>query len=435
VTSNLGYAHAVAASSLDRRDLLRLSAAGLLAAVPAGATGLRRAAAQDSVSLELDFLTPESVMQPLVDAYTEQNPNVEIGTTYAMADQYQAAVRTELTSGTAADIMCVWPGNGNAMALFQLAPGGFLADLSAEPWVAQMPAGLDAVTKYEGKTTILVPGFAVIGTIYNKQVFEELGIEGHPTTWSDFLALCDTIKAAGKTPLALGLQAGWVTQLIPYAIAPSTVFAKDPEFDAKMASGEATFAGSGWAEAFEMYLELNERGYFNEDPLATPHELALELVGTGEAAMYVQVSAIIPDLEAIGGEGNFLLFPFPGADVAEEVWIPAAASAGWGVNAASENLDDAKAFLRFLAQPENLTAYSTLRSEIPAVLAEGAEVPPELAPMVPFIEAGRSYPFMDQLWPNAEVQQAHFAGVQQLFAGDATIDEVLASMDEAYQRV
>jgi raffinose/stachyose/melibiose transport system substrate-binding protein len=116
------------------------------------------------------------------------------------------------------------------------------------------------------------------------------------------------------------------------------------------------------------------------------------------------------------------------------VWIPAAASAGWSVNAESDNLDASLEFLRFLAEPENLTAYSTLRSEIPAVLADGAEIAPELAPMVPFIEEGRSYPFMDQLWPNAEVQQAHFAGVQQVFAGDATIEEALASMDEAYQR-
>ena len=390
--------------------------------------------AQDPVSLQLDFLTPPEVMQPLVDAYIEQNPNVEIATTYAEADPYQATVRTKLTSGTAADIMCVWPGNGNSMALFQLAPGGFLADLSNEAWVSQMPAGLDAVTQFEGSTYLLVPGFATIGTIYNKSVFDEVGIETLPTTWTEFLALCDTLVAAGKIPLALGNQAGWVTQLINYAITPSTVFAKDPEFDAKMASGEATFVGSGWQTAFEMYMDLNERGYFNEDPLATTHDLALELCGTGEAAMYVQVSAITPELEAIGGEGNFGLFPLPGADVAEEVWIPAAASAGWSVNAESENLEASLEFLRFLAEPENLTAYSTLRSEIPAVLAEGSEVAPILAPMVPFIEEGRSYPFMDQLWPNAEVQQAHFAGVQQVFAGDATIEEALASMDEAYQR-
>jgi raffinose/stachyose/melibiose transport system substrate-binding protein len=422
-------------AALDRRDLLRLTGgAAALATMPLGMAGARGAAAQDNVSLELDFLTPQEVMQPLVDAYVEANPNVEIATTYAQADQYQTTVRTKLTSGTAADIMCVWPGNGNSMALFQLALGGFLADLSAEPWIDQMPAGLDAVTQYDGSTYLLVPGFAVIGVTYNKQVFEELGIEELPTTWSEFLALCDTIVAASKTPLALGLQAGWVTQLINYAIVPSTVFAIDPEFDAKMAAGEATFVGSGWQTAFEMYMDLNERGYFNEDPLATTHELALELVGTGEAAMYIQVSAIIPELEAIGGEGNFGLFPLPGADVAEEVWIPAAASAGWSVNAESENLEESLAFLRFLAEPENLTAYSALRNEIPAVLAEGAEIDPILAPMVPFIEEGRSYPFMDQLWPNAEVQQAHFAGVQQVFAGDATIEEALAAMDEAYQR-
>jgi raffinose/stachyose/melibiose transport system substrate-binding protein len=394
----------------------------------------RGAAAQDKVTLQLDFLAPEAVMKPMVDAYVADHPNVEIKTSYAQADQYQAASRTKLTSGTAADVMGVWPGNGNSMALFQLAPGGFLADLSAEPWTAQMPAGLDKVTKYEGKTEILVPSFAVIGTMYNKQVFDELGVGDLPTTWTEFLALCDTIKAGGKIPLALGLQAGWVTKLIPYAIVPSTVFAKDPDFDAKMAEGKATFADSGWRTAFEMYVDLNEKGYFNKDPLATTHEDALNLVGTGEAAMYIQVSAILPDLEAIGGKGNFALFPFPGADVAADVWIPAAASVGWGVNADGDNQDASKEFVRYLAQPENLTAYAELRFEIPAVLAEGKEVPPVLAPMVPFIQEGRSYPFMDQLWPNAEVQQAHFAGVQELFGGDGTIDDILHAMDEAYKK-
>jgi len=416
---------------INRRRLIQLAGAGLIAP---SLLGVRGAAAQDKVTLQLDFLAPESVMKPMVDAYVAANPNVEIKTSYAQADQYQAASRTKLTSGTAADVLGVWPGNGNSMALVQLAPGGFLADLSAEPWVAQMPAGLDTVTKYEGKTEILVPSFAVIGTMYNKQVFDKLGIGDLPTTWTEFLALCDKIKAAGKTPLALGLQAGWVTQLIPYAIVPSTVFAKDPDFDAQMAAGKATFADSGWRKAFEMYVELNDRGYFNEDPLATTHEDALNLVGTGEAAMYVQVSAILPDLEAIGGKGNFALFPFPGADNAADVWIPAAASVGWGVNANGDNQDASKEFVRFLAQPENLTSYAELRFEIPAVLAEGKKVSPVLAPMVTFIEQGKSYPFMDQLWPNAEVQQAHFAGVQELFAGDGTINDLLSAMDEAYKK-
>ena len=43
-------------------------------------------------------------------------------------------------------------------------------------------------------------------------------------------------------------------------------------------------------------------------------------------------------------------------------------------------------------------------------------------------------PFMDQQWPNAKVQPAHFAGVQELFAGKTDIDGLLAKLDEAYQQ-
>jgi len=39
---------------------------------------------------------------------------------------------------------------------------------------------------------------------------------------------------------------------------------------------------------------------------------------------------------------------------------------------------------------------------------------------------------MDQSWPNAEVQPAHFAAVQNLLAGKKDVDGALRQMDEAY---
>jgi raffinose/stachyose/melibiose transport system substrate-binding protein len=39
---------------------------------------------------------------------------------------------------------------------------------------------------------------------------------------------------------------------------------------------------------------------------------------------------------------------------------------------------------------------------------------------------------MDQLWPNPKVQQAHFTGVQNLFAGKSDVAAVLKQMDQAY---
>ena len=54
-------------------------------------------------------------------------------------------------------------------------------------------------------------------------------------------------------------------------------------------------------------------------------------------------------------------------------------------------------------------------------------------PFAPFLKEGKAVPFMDQQWPNAKVQPAHFAGVQELFAGKTDVDGLLQDMDEAYK--
>lgn len=60
---------------INRRRLVQMASAGLIA--PA-LVGTRDVMAQDNVTLQLDFIAPEAVMQPLVDAYVAENPNVEI---------------------------------------------------------------------------------------------------------------------------------------------------------------------------------------------------------------------------------------------------------------------------------------------------------------------------------------------------------------------
>ena len=43
---------------------------------------------------------------------------------------------------------------------------------------------------------------------FNKAIFDEHGLTA-PTTWDEFFAAADTLKAAGVTPLALGDKDGW----------------------------------------------------------------------------------------------------------------------------------------------------------------------------------------------------------------------------------
>lgn len=59
-----------------------------------------------------------------------------------------------------------------------------------------------AVTGWAGKLACLPYQPYGSGVFYNKAIFEEVGVE-EPTTWAEFLDVCQKIKDAGYTPLTL----------------------------------------------------------------------------------------------------------------------------------------------------------------------------------------------------------------------------------------
>jgi raffinose/stachyose/melibiose transport system substrate-binding protein len=274
-----------------------------------------------------------------------------------------------------------------------------------------------------------------IGAIYNKQVFKDAGITKLPTTWAELLADCQKIKAAGKIPIALGNQTPWVTQLIPYAIAPSTAFTDDPNLAQDMLDHKKTFSNSGWRTVFQRYMELDQKGFFNKSPDGTTFEQQQAMVAQGKAGMAVQVTSVASAIVAAApNKSDIGTFPFPANDQAGQLKIPAGVSAGVGVSANSTHQAEAKAFVNWLGKPENMAIYANANQSIPLVGADKASLGDLVKPFVPFISAGKTVPFMDQQWPNAQVQPAHFAGIQDLFAGKTTIDGLLKKLDQAYNQ-
>ncbi|MDP4503273.1 extracellular solute-binding protein [Nonomuraea turcica] len=390
-----------------------------------------------AAATELKFIgvaDQKSAMDELLAAYQKVKPAVRVTASYAPTDQVQTSVRTQLGAGNAPDLHVVYPGNGSAMSMTQIAEAGLLADLSAQPWTQTIPAGFKPAFQLGGKTYIFSAGSSVIGAIYNKKVFEQAGVDAPPTTWTEFLAVCDKLKKSGVAPIALGAQTPWVTQLITYALVPSTVYAKDPTFDDKQLAGQTTFAESGWRQAMEMYLELQKRGFFNDKPNGTTFEQQISMVATGKAGMAVQVSAVLPDFrKSASAPDDLSMFPVPGADDAASVWIPAGVVVGLGAAAKGKNVEEAKAFIDFLGKQENINAWAKAISAIPLTQDASSTIDPAVESFLPFTK-DRAVPFMDQRWPNAEVQPVHFAVVQELLAGKSTIDEALTKMDEAYRK-
>ena len=371
-------------------------------------------------------------IEDVVKAFEAANPGVTVRFTTSGADQYQQQIRTQLASGTAPDVMSVWPGNGNPGATYVLAKPGYLLDLSDQPWAAKLPAGVKGVTQYQGRTYNAVFGLNGIGAVYNQQALDKAGLTP-PTTWTGLLAFCQAAKAKGTPAFALGNQDNWVTQLVLYALVATVVYGPDRDFDKKMQDGVGTFAGSAWTTAMARYLEMERTGCFQKNPLGTNYEASQALTATGKTLGLVQGNWVVALLKGKNPNGTFILKALPATDNPAETIMPAAAGAGYGVNAKAKNKDLALKFVNYVMSPEGMSVFNQKQGSLPALPDSGSTVDPSLAEVATFINDNRTVPFMDQLWPNAKVQQTMLSGLQEIFSKQSTPDKVLAAMDANYK--
>jgi len=104
------------------------------------------------------------------------------------------------------------------------------------------------------------------------------------------------------------------------------------------------------------------------------------------------------------------------------------------VNAASKNLEAAKAFVDFIATPEQSALYAETAGTVSPTDAAAGTVPADMNPtMAQLFKDGRVKPQPNVDWPNSAVyNEALGQGVQGLFTGQKTVDQVLQDMDNAW---
>ncbi|MEU6352661.1 extracellular solute-binding protein [Streptomyces sp. NPDC047072] len=404
------------------------TAATLLAACSGGT---KAGSGGDSKTLTITSVDVGSV-EDVVKAFEKANPGVKVRLTTSSVDQYQQQIRTQLSSGTAPDVMTVWPGNGNPGAMYVLAKAGYLRDLSDQSWAPKLPAAIKSVAEYEGKTYTALFGQSGIGMVFNEQALAKSGLTP-PDTWTQLLAFCKAAKAKGTPAFALGNQDNWITQLVLYALVATTVYGPDRDFDQKMESGQTTFAKSQWTTALDKYLTMEKSGCFQKNPLGTNYDGSQQLAATGKTLGMVQGNWVISLLKQKNPEGTFTLKALPATDDPAQTIIPAAASAGYGINAKAKNKDLALKFVNFVMSPDGMDLFVKKQGGLPTLADTGYQADPSLAELSKFIQANRTVPFMDQHWPNAKVQQTMLSGLQEIFSGQSTPDKLLKEMDTDYQ--
>ncbi|WP_207455376.1 ABC transporter substrate-binding protein [Desertivibrio insolitus] len=383
------------------RRTRRLVAAGALATTAAmlvGCSGGGGNSGGDGSELSIYIDSAESTVaqfEGIIAAYAEANPDVTITTeTHPAGGEGDNLVKTRLATGEMNDLFYY-----NSGSLFQaLNPDQTLVDLSDQPWVDKLEE--DFVTTVSTDQGIYgAPASASFAgaMVYSKTVYEQLGLEV-PTTWSEFMANNEAIKAAGITPIAQTYGDTWTSQLFVLGDFYN-VLAQDPDWAEKYTNNEAKYVDEPAIDGFRHQQEAFEAGYFNQDFASATYDDGVRMLAEGTAAHYPMLTGNVagnigsnyPDAaDAIG------VFGIPtdaeGVENGVTVWMPN----GMYVPKSTEGaqLDAAMEFLEWLTSPEGCEAIADSVTLGGPFVVEGCELPSDVPAIVsdlqPYFDEGRT---------------------------------------------
>ncbi len=308
-------------------------------------------------------------------------------------------VKTRLSTGEMTDIF-----QYNSGSLFQaLNPTQNLADLS-DIQGGVLDSYKPVVTSTDGMVRGVPFGAAMGGGIYyNKPIYKELGLSV-PKTWAEFMANNEKIKAAGKVAVGQTYKDTWSSQLFVLADF-FNVQAANPTFAADYTGNKAKYATTPAAmKGFEYLEQVFKAGYLNADFGAATFDDGVRMLANGEIAHYPMLTFALGNIKQNFPDkvNDVGFFAQPGDDAAKNgltVWMPG----GLYVTSKSANIDAAKKFLAFVASPEGCKIMQDANGATGPYLIKDcglpADVPPSVADMLPYFQAGLTSPALEFVSP------------------------------------
>jgi raffinose/stachyose/melibiose transport system substrate-binding protein len=334
------------------------------------------------------------------DAFVAKNPDIKVNIdTRPPGVEGDNLVKTRLSTGEMADVFVY-----NSGSLFQaLNPDTNLTPLDDQPWVEQLSE--EFVPQVKTPNGIYGAPYGTSsagGVLYNKPLYDELGLK-IPTTWGEFMANNQKVKAAGKIPVAQTYGESWTAQLFVLADF-ANVAVKDPQWAEEYTKNQRKYVDQPALQSFINQEELGKADMFNRDFAAAMFDEGVRLVATGEAAHYPNLTSAVGTIQQNFPDNvnDVGIFPMPAQDAESTrltIWLPGALYVP--KTTTGEKLDAARKFIEFVVSPEGCKLQAeelsiagpfsigscTLPDEIPAAAADVARYTDEgkIGPALEFI--------------------------------------------------
>jgi len=333
-------------------------------------------------------------------------------------DEYDALLSARFLAGEPSDLL-VHMGTPSLLSIIR--PEENLLDIT--DWVEKNLAGtllsedIIAANKYSTGQVFGVPltGVTVRAHFYNKNVMEAAGVE-LPKNYDDFVNnIAPKVADAGYIPLySMGKDKWGVSFFSDTYVADEMV---TTDIQERINTRQATFADTGYGDAWLLQKQLYDNGYLNDDFAEGTYDGAVAAMANDEAFI-TEFSVVVTsrfteeENEKLGGlclsrDGNRVYYGLP------NYIYP---------TAAGKNPEGAMAFMEWFTDPANLSEYYSELKMIVPYIGVDAEMWPVAADYKEYFDAQTPWNPTLVTWERASDHAIN------VILGVKTVEEALEDM-------
>ena len=243
---------------------------------------------------------------------------------------------------------------------------GALSDLGdmpeADRILPEVQDLVDQYATYPGRTSVLPYSVMAASVIYNKQIFDEQGIEV-PETYDELIAACDQLKAAGITPFygtfkdPWTVAQGWFDYTVGGDVNVAEFFERLYAEGTDVGPGSSVSFQKDFADPVERMQQLID-DYTNADAASKGYGDGNLAFAQGQAAMYLQGPWAFGEIAKTAPELELGTFPLPMTNDPNDLRVRVNIDLAAWIPEVSPHQEAAREFLSYLFQKDVMDAYN-----------------------------------------------------------------------------
>jgi raffinose/stachyose/melibiose transport system substrate-binding protein len=339
---------------------------------------------------------------------------------YYPSDQYGQIIKSKLAAEDVFDLFQLHASN----ELPEFVEGGFIEPLNETTLIDVLYDGSKASVTFDGNLYGLPLESMNWAMLYNKQLFDELGIKPADTL-SELKEVSQKIKDAGKTPFLISYQESWIPQLFLPLIVGS-VDSKNGFID-KMNAGKSSFSDIK-NDFFGVIDIVHANG--NVKAFEFGGTSGCAEFATGNYGMWIMGPWFAETILDVNKDMKFGVAAIPVNENKELTQIMQAITTTLVISKKSENKALAKAFLEYLISAEVANQFYEELKFNPVAKTQNFDVYPWVEDSIKYIEERRSY--TEKKIPQSVKDESGIL-LQEYYSKKKTKDEVLSALDKEWE--